>query len=239
MLSTSQIKAKLEGLEARWGHLPHQKLIVRAWLYSPIGYDVIGKMPLDDLLCVAVLDYAGIHIDDLPEMRPLPVAIPLPLAKRHIGGSWMWSASWVKLPYEAIEITRAKRKHYREHPVVQHKVVDPSMGPFRSYNLCTSAMATPCVEWVVGGHKETIETLLQYLPVIGRARNSGIGSVQFWETSPTELDPVLQDGVPQRQIPFVWEDRHMFKTGSFATAFRRIRPPYVHACTETLCVVPV
>jgi hypothetical protein len=224
-----------ERMESSWE--THELLTIRAWLASPIAFDVIGRMPLDDILCVASLRWLGISIDDLGPMDPEPVRIPAPLEQRGVGADWYYATSWAR-HFDPISMVRCKRKHFHESRFVEPKVVDTRSGKCRSYDLKTQAVATPFVEWTVSGDREWLRKLLPLIGSLGKDRNTGLGTVISWEISESDRDPCIVDGVPQRAIPCADGDVSAYAPGTFALAHRTVRPPYSWPGGRTKCVIP-
>jgi hypothetical protein len=216
----------------------HENLTVRSWLYSPISQDIIGGNPLDDLLCVAVLNHLRIHIDDLGDMHPEPVVIPIPLAKVEVDGVWIYATSWRRYHPAAIPMVRRKRKHFHESRFVAGGKVDTRSGKFRSYDLVSACMSSPFVEWTVRGNRECIARLLQTVGSLGKDRNAGLGTVAAWEIASTTRDPLVVDGAPQRSLPCPSGDLSKYAVGSCSRAERTVRPPYVWPGTRMTCAVP-
>ena len=216
----------------------HENLAIRAWLYSPISHDIIGGSPLDDLLCVAVLNYLQIPIDDLGDMHPVPVAIPVPLAKVEVEGIWIYATSWRRYPAHSIPMVRRKRKHFHESRFVAGAKIDTKSGKFRSYDLVSSCMAAPFVEWTVRGDRFWISRLLPMIASLGKDRNAGLGTVAAWEVAGTLRDPLVVDGAPQRSLPCPSGDLSRYADGSCALAERTVRPPYVWPGSKMMCAVP-
>lgn len=236
-MSREAIQARLDELaEQMLG--PWELLTVRAWLWSPIAFDVIGRMPLDDILCVASLRWLGIHIDDLGPMEPAPMRIPAPLERRDAHGEWYYATSWAR-HFDPISIVRCKRKHFRESRFVAPNVVDTRSGKFRSYDLKTQAYSTPYVEWSVSGSREWLRKLLPRIASLGKDRNTGLGSIIAWEVADGSVDPCVVHGVPQRAIPCPCGDVSAYRPGAFALTHRTVRPPYSWPGGRVQCVVPV
>jgi hypothetical protein len=232
------IQAVLEEYGRNFLISTHELLMVRAWLYSPISFDVIGRMPLDDILCVAVLRHAGIHIDDLGPMDPRPVQIPAPLQIRWISDDWYYATSQASF-LDPIEVVRSKRKHFKDSRFVAPSVVDTRSGKFRSYDLKTQAVSSPFVQWDVCGSRHWLKQLLPLIGSLGKGRNTGLGTVLSWEIAETDQDPCVIDGVPRRAIPCRDGNVSAYQSGSFALAHRTFRPPYVWPGGRTQCVVPI
>jgi hypothetical protein len=238
-MNRGEIQARLDAFGATMANdARHENLSIRAWLYSPISQDIIGGNPLDDLLCVAVLNILRIPIDDLGDMHPAPVAIPVPLAKVEVDGVWIYATSWKRYHASAIPMVRRKRKHFHESRFVAGGKVDTKSGKFRSYDLVSSCMASPFVEWTVRGDRFWISRLLPTIASLGKDRNAGLGTVLSWEIAGTNRDPLVVDGVPQRSLPCPSGDLSKYAVGSCSTAERTVRPPYVWPGTKMICAVP-
>lgn len=236
MTCSPEIQARLDAV-AEQMRGPWELLTVRAWLYSPIAFDVIGRMPLDDILCVATLRWADIPIDDLGPFDPQPARIPAPLERVEIGGSWVYATSWAR-HYDPLPLLRKKRKHFCESRFVEQGKVDTKCGKFRSYELANSCYATPFVEWSVRGERTWLRRLLPLISALGKDRNAGLGSVIMWELIDGGLDPCVLNGVPQRALPCLDGDVSAYRPDSFAMAERTFQPPYVWPGGRKMCVVP-
>lgn len=216
--------------------LNYRNLLVRAWLYSPVSVDIIGGNPLDDLLCVAVLNHIRIRIDELGDMVPEPVRIPCPLAKVEVGGTWVYATSWRRYPVEQVQMVRHKRKRFNESRFVTMGKLDQKSGRFRSYDLVAASSATPVIEWTVRGSRRWLSALLPLVASIGKDRNAGLGSVRAWEVDDTDRDALVVDGVPQRSLPC--PDGDLSRYRGCGLAERSIRPPYCWSGSRVLCAVP-
>lgn len=238
MMAFPEVYAKLHQQAKEWAGLPYSRLMVRAWLLSPVAHDVIGHMPLDGLLSVAVLAHLGISIDELDSMEPEPAFIPIPVRKVEIDGTWIYACSWCRYHPSTVQIVRAKRKHFHESRFIIPKLIDTSSGKFRSYDLKCAAVVTPYVEWTIEASREMLIMLLPHLSSIGKDRNTGLGTVSAWEIDSTDRDPLVHEGVPQRAIPCPDGDLTAYTPGSCALGLRSIRPPYVWQGTRMQCAVP-
>lgn len=238
-MSRVEIQSELDRFSREIDGIEHENLTVRAWLYSPISVDCVVGNPLDDLLCVCVLRFLGINIDDLGDMSPEPVRIPATLDRVNVCGEWVYATSQRRDPSYAIPMIRRKRKHFHDSPYIQDAYVDTRSGKYRSYDLCTSCVSTPYVEWTVRGNDVWLGRLLPLAGSLGRDRNAGLGSVIGWEIEHTDRDPLIVDGVPQRCLPCLDGDLRPYAPGSCGLAMRTIRPPYVWRAGRVLCAVPI
>lgn len=239
MKDLPSIKRQLADFGAAIAGEEHEALLVRAWLYSPISEDVIGGNPLDDLLCVAVLRHLDIHIDDLGDMDPEPVLIPVPLVREMVEGQWIYATSWRRPGPGAIPLVRRKRKHYNDSRFVCRGKIDTRSGKFRSYDLASACVATPFVEWTVRGSRRWLTKLLPLIGSMGKDRNAGLGTVLSWEVDSTDRDPLVVDGVPQRSLPCQSGNLSVYAEGSCSLLERSVRPPYVWPGGRILCAVPI
>lgn len=240
MRSRQQIQAMLDEQAQQWQSCHFERLLVRAWLLSPVAHDVIGHMPLDGLLEVATLRLLRIAIDELGDIHPAPMRIPIPVQKVEVQGVEVYACSWAR-PHEATRlVTRKKRKHYNPSRFTRtDRVVDTQSGAYRSYDLPTAAVATPYLEWTLDADRAQLRRLLPLLVSLGKDRNSGLGTVLTWEVDTTDRDPLVHEGVPQRQLPCLDGDMSSYAPDSAALRLCPPRPPYIWHGADCQCAIPV
>jgi len=190
-----------------------------------IYHDPFSPIHLDALLAWALLPMHK-HRRDLTRFD-VPDDIPLPLARKRMGGTWIWRAS-VLFPDEGTpEDMRHWRKKFRENRAeLTDKNPNLTNATYREWNQPMPVLLARSMTAYAVGKPSRIRQVLKRIRYIGKKRSMGLGKVVGVSVELFKHDwSCYRDGVSMRWLP----DEH-------GTRIVRPRPPYWSPIGAVPCV---
>ncbi len=166
-----------------------------------VYYDFREPIHLDSLLAWVLSARIGM-LDDLQRDEE-PAEIGLPFVKKHIGGSWVYSASALFPDGMQGEGLQYWRKRFRQQ-FADITTGSPNLvcGVYRDWNTPIPLVLTPRMVAYANGNRKECKKLLKELRYLGKKRSYGFGKIIEIEFQEIEEDySLVKDGQAMRYLP--------------------------------------
>lgn len=187
-------------------------------------YDPAEPIHLDALVAWAL---APFHAPRHLTRDDVPVDLPMPLARRGIGDTWVWAASALFPAGQTAETLTHWRKRLRQGRIELTRG-SPNLqnGTWRDWQMPLPLLITHRMEaWAIGDRRDLLK-LLRRVPALGKKRAHGHGRITGVEVERVGDDySLVREGRAMRWLP-----------DARGTRLVRPRPPYWNPHGRVRCL---
>ena len=219
---------------------------VTAWLSSPLA----GEPPYLDAILGGemALRLGAKHQKKLTRDTPISemTKVPIPLAKRTVGGHDVYACSDPIIPNVADEWVDYSSKRIDGDLIAsllapeERKSIGVTSGPYKMRHAPIRVRLVDRVCWFFRGDKYEIRRILQTVYSVGQYRKIGYGMVRSWEYEEMEKDNSIftEDGSDRILMKTIPVGNELEGVQGYKRGFGGAFPPYWHPDNSMEIAIP-